>query len=151
MQYLFSDNLKPCNLAPAETPFIFLAEDDIDDQELLIDALTAQNDRLKVLTASNGKKAITCLENLPDESLPCLIVLDYNLPEINGGQILQSLCGNDRYHAIPKVVWSTSNSHVYRQLCLDLGAKAYFVKPSNLSDVKSLAREMLRFCEASKN
>lgn len=135
----------------SDVPFIFLAEDDVDDQELLIDALSAYNDQVKVQTACNGKKAITYLENLPDSALPCLIVLDYNLPEMNGGEILQSLSNDERYQAIPKVVWSTSNSPLYRQLSLELGALAYFVKPSDTVGIKNVAKEMLGFCEISKN
>ncbi len=126
--------------------FIFLAEDDVDDQELLIEAFTTQSQTLKIQTATNGKKAALFLDELSDDALPCLIVLDYNLPEVDGAQLLELLTGKKRYNAIPKVVWSTSNSPMYKKLCLEMGAKAYFVKPNDVKGIHTLAKEMLAFC-----
>lgn len=130
--------------------FIFLAEDDIDDQELLIEAMIDHAENIKIEIATNGRKAIHFLENLPDYSLPCLIILDYNLPELDGAQILKTLSTHKRYSHIPKVVWSTSNSHMYRQLSIDGGAQAYFVKPSDISGIKRLAKEMLSFVRSNE-
>lgn len=127
-------------------PFIFLAEDDIDDQELLIEAISSHNKSMQIHIVSNGKKAMVFLENLPASHLPCLILLDYNLPEADGAQVLTFLSQQERYHAIPKVVWSTSNSPVYREACLKLGARAYFTKPSDVSSIATLAKEILTFC-----
>ncbi|RYY99509.1 MAG: response regulator [Chitinophagaceae bacterium] len=122
---------------------IFLAEDDMDDQELLIEAMAVHLPGAVVQTASNGKKALTILQALPDPALPTLIIVDYNLPEVNGSEILKALAAEARYAAIPKLVWSTSNSPLYRQICLDLGARAYFVKPSDIKGIERMAREML--------
>lgn len=131
----------------ATTPFVFLAEDDIDDQELLIEALAQYVPALQVQTASNGKKAMVHLLGLPMHHLPCLIIVDYNLPEVNGGEILKQLAAEERYQSVPKVVWSTSNSPLYRQICMDLGARAYFVKPSDIKGIERMAQEMLAYCQ----
>jgi CheY-like chemotaxis protein len=130
-------------------PFIFLAEDDIDDEELLIEALQDNGKKLEIQSVNNGKKAVNILDSLPDHHLPCLIVLDFNLPEIDGSQILEFLSTRERFLHIPKVVWSTSNSQPYRDACLKLGAKAYFTKPNDISGIKTLAKEMLEFCSIS--
>ena len=127
-------------------PFIFLAEDDIDDQELLIEALNHFDRSVSVQSATNGKKAIIFLESLPETSLPCLIVLDYNLPELNGAQILELLAQQKRYQDIPKVVWSTSNSELFKNDCLNLGTKAYFIKPRDLLGINNLAKTMMDIC-----
>jgi CheY-like chemotaxis protein len=124
---------------------IFLAEDDMDDQELLIDAMSQYDGNLTFQTVTNGKQAIVLLGSLPHNSLPSLIILDYNLPELNGAQILEMLNHQERFQPIPKVVWSTSNSELYKNRCLALGAKAYFVKPSDLTGIQNLAKEMLAF------
>jgi CheY-like chemotaxis protein len=133
-------------ISPEEIISVFLAEDDVDDQELLVEALAGFNKKIKVSIATNGKKALIELEKLSDYELPCLIILDYNLPEINGGELLKTLKGNSRYASIPKVVWSTSNSPLYKQICIANGAAAYFVKPSEISGIEDLAKEMLGFC-----
>lgn len=129
-----------------ETKLIFLAEDDIDDQELLIEALNAVNKNIEVLVANNGKKAVDVLESLPNHKNPCLIVLDYNLPELNGADILHHIQNIERFRDVTKVIWSTSNSPVYQKICAELGAKAYFVKPTDYYSIEKIARTMLELC-----
>ena len=127
-------------------PFIFLAEDDIDDQELLVEAFAQLDNTISVTTVNNGKKALSFLDNLSHEENPCLIVLDYNLPELSGAEILERLNRMKRFEEVTKVVWSTSNSPVYEQLCLELGAKAYLVKPNDILGINRLAELMLQLC-----
>jgi CheY-like chemotaxis protein len=130
----------------ATAPFIFLAEDDIDDQELLAEAFAQIDNTISIRAVNNGKKAIALLEELSPEDIPCLIILDYNLPELSGAEILERLNSISRYDDIIKVVWSTSNSPVYEKICLDLGAKAYLVKPNDISGIHTLAQLMLQMC-----
>ena len=129
-----------------QDPFIFLAQDDIDDQQLLIEAFSQLDNSITVTAVNNGKKALSFLEDLSEGSSPCLIVLDYNLPELSGAQILERLNKMKRFEDVTKVVWSTSNSPVYEQICLDLGAKAYLVKPNDISGIHRLAQLMLQMC-----
>lgn len=128
------------------TRTIFLAEDDVDDQEFLQDAFAIIDPAVRLVAFSSGLKFINRLQETTDEHLPCLIVLDYNIPEINGAEILQQLKHHNRYAGIPKVVWSTSDSQLYRETCLAGGAKAYLVKPSSITGITEIAREMLRYC-----
>jgi CheY-like chemotaxis protein len=93
-----------------------------------------------------GRKFIEELEDTASESLPQLIILDYNIPEINGVDLLRYLNGNTRYQHISKVVWSTSNSDRFKTDCLSLGAKEYIVKPSNYAGMSALAQTFLSFC-----
>jgi CheY-like chemotaxis protein len=127
-------------------PFIFLAEDDIDDQELLAEAFSLLDNTIAVKTVSNGKKALSFLEQLPHGQSPCLIVLDYNLPELSGAEILERLNQSNQFKDVTKVVWSTSNSPVYEKICLDLGARAYLVKPNDISGINRIAQLMLQMC-----
>lgn len=127
----------------SDAVFVFLAEDDVDDQELLIEALTAYDETIRIQTATNGKRALIDLDSLVDGDFPTLIILDYNLPEVNGGEMLKILKDHPRFSNIPKIVWSTSNSPQYKQICLTNGALAYFVKPSEISGIEKLAKEMM--------
>ena len=129
-----------------EESFIFLAEDDIDDQELLIEAFAHFDNSISVKVVNNGKKALSFLENLSPNQSPCLIVLDYNLPELSGAEILQKLNQSKLFDNVTKVVWSTSNSPVYESVCIALGAKAYLVKPNDISGMNKLAELMLQMC-----
>ena len=124
---------------------IYLAEDDIDDQELLIEALQGIDPRIRLETFSTGKKFIAHLDSLPDNEIPSMVILDYNIPEVNGAEILKHLEEDERYKDVIKLVWSTSNSSFYEDSCLALGAKAYLVKPNNLSGLNDLAKRMLDY------
>ncbi len=124
---------------------IVLAEDDIDDQELLTEAFNEIDPSIRLYAFSTGKKFLSFLDELPDQQIPDLVILDYNIPELNGAEILRRLESNDRYRKIVKLVWSTSNSPLYQDSCLSLGARAYLVKPSNISALFEMARHMLTF------
>lgn len=124
---------------------ILLAEDDIDDQELLTDAFSEIDPSVNLIAFSTGKKFLSYLRNLADTDIPAMIILDYNIPEINGAEILKILEENSRYNTVVKLVWSTSNSPMYENSCLALGAKAYLVKPSNITALTELAKKILSF------
>jgi CheY-like chemotaxis protein len=89
------------------------------------------------------------LDSLTDAQLPQLILLDYNLPEQNGADVLEQLTKTSRYQAIPKIVWSTSNWAQYRSRCLELGAAFYMVKPSDIKGIEDLAKQMLDLCQVT--
>lgn len=130
---------------------IFLAEDDLDDQELLTEALLNMDADIQVHIESSGEKAIKYLEKISDTELPCLIILDYNLPLVSGHQILLDIKNTDRFKNIIKVVWSTSNSPHYQKMCLDSGATAYFVKPSDMNGINDMALKLLGLCGHQEN
>jgi len=125
---------------------ILVGEDDLDDQELLKEAFVSVDDSFALIFASNGPEVLTLLENCDDKGLPCLIVLDYNMPGSNGAEILKELKRNSRYDSIPKIIWSTSRSHTYKDICLELGANDYLVKPSNVNELVDICRYMLSSC-----
>lgn len=124
---------------------ILLAEDDKDDQEMLEYAFREIDPAVSVVCVSNGGKFLSWLQNISTVDLPSLIILDYNLPEMNGAEIITMLQQEERYRDIPKVIWSTSTSPVYRALCLRLGARDYIIKPSDMATYLSTAKHMLTF------
>jgi len=126
--------------------FILLGEDDADDEELLKEVFQSVDNTFSLGFASSGRKLISRLESTGDKDLPCLLVLDYNMPELNGAEILKELNARKRYDSIPKIIWSTSGSDTYKSLCLSLGACDYLRKPSSIQGLKDAAKHMLSFC-----
>ena len=116
--------------------FILLGEDDADDQEMLKEVFTSIDAAFVLFFVNNGKEILSVLEKLKDEQLPCLIVLDYNMPGLNGADILRELGTNERYKKIPKVVWSTAVSEKFKKICLELGAVDYVIKPNNVDGLQ---------------
>ena len=133
-------------IADLPAKFILFGEDDIDDEDLLREIIGNIDESFYLLFMDNGRKLLDKLNELPDNHLPCLIVLDYNMPELTGAEILTEIKKNSRYTAIPKVIWSTSNSETFRRTCIEAGANEYLIKPSNVNDLVSVAKHMLSLC-----
>ena len=128
---------------------ILIAEDDMDDQEFLKEIFVSIDDSYSILFASNGQDVLELLDQSLEEKLPCLIVLDYNMPGSTGAEILKELKNNRRYDSIPKIIWSTSRSDTYKDICMELGANDYLIKPSNVNDLTDICKYMLSTCSLS--
>jgi CheY-like chemotaxis protein len=141
-------NEKPASGA-ATSKVILIGEDDIDDQEFLKEIFISIDDSFEFLFAANAPQIFKLLDECAGKHLPCLILLDYNMPGLNGADILQELKNNHRYESIPKIIWSTSRSDTYKDICLALGANDYLVKPSNVTDLVEVCKYMLSVCAFS--
>jgi CheY-like chemotaxis protein len=128
-------------------PTIFLADDDPEDLELLFQAFQQITDKYHIKLISTGKELVELLSGLDDRALPCLIVLDYNMPEMNGKETLKFLHSEERYRHIPKVIYSTSNSFFEKAEFLSGGASEFMTKANSIKEILSAARKMLSYCE----
>lgn len=125
---------------------ILLADDDLEDLELLGETILKLEPETNLVTVSNGSGVLEHLKKSEDDEIPCLIVVDYNMPDMTGAEVLKQIGKESRYKDIPKVVWSTSNSHGFMKECMENGANAYFVKPSTNQQLHDQAKEMLGMC-----
>lgn len=108
---------------------IMLIEDD------LLDAAAARRllrhnalDRDLVI-AADGRQAVSILQNSAPADLPQLILLDINLPDTSGIELLKNIKKEDKFKDIPVVILTGSNEDKDIQKSYDLGAKSYLVKP----------------------
>jgi CheY-like chemotaxis protein len=136
----------PQNDEPNNSKLILIGEDDLDDQEFLKEVFSTIDDSFSIVFASNGQEIFDYLDEKNGNCEPCLIVLDYNMPGLNGIEILRELKKSNRHASIPKIIWSTSKSPTYKDLALELGANDYLIKPSNVSDLTDICRYMLSTC-----
>ena len=133
-------------ISAVNSKLILIGEDDLDDQEFLKEIFVSIDDSVSLLFAPNGDQVLSLLDKSDNRQLPCLIILDYNMPGSNGAEILKELKSNSRYDSIPKIIWSTSQSDTYKDICLELGANDYLIKPSNVNDLVEICRYMLSTC-----
>jgi CheY-like chemotaxis protein len=126
---------------------ILAADDDPEDLELIEDAFSSLEPDIALHKVTNGRAVLDYLNNRSDSDLPCLIILDYNMPELNGSQVLAKIGREQRYAGIPKLVLSTSSAPIHIHECMTNGASEYYVKPNNLRELESLAKKMLSFCK----
>ncbi|MGZ5190398.1 MAG: response regulator [Flavisolibacter sp.] len=125
---------------------ILIADDDVEDLELIEDAIMRHEPSTSLHKLNNGKSVIEFLKNKADNDLPCLIMLDYNMPELTGLQVLSMLNSQVRYHHIPKIILSTSSTPIHIHECINKGASEYFVKPNNLKELDALMLKILGYC-----
>src|ERR1700759_1904324 len=93
-------------------PFqILVVDDDREDHFIMLDYFKDFGMGDKVGFVENGKTAIEYLEDVPDDKLlPNLIVLDLNMPILNGTQTLIQSKQTPRYKHIPVIIFSTSEN-----------------------------------------
>jgi CheY-like chemotaxis protein len=131
----------------AYRPYILLADDNADDQSFIRDAFAYIKAGIDLRIVDSGVELLEALQLMEEGRLPSLIVLDYNMPELNGAEVLQVLVKEPRYNGIPKILLSTSYYQKHIDHCLQLGATGYLIKPDNLFDWKRLAHKMLSYIE----
>jgi len=114
---------------------ILLVEDDQDDAFFLQRALEQARPDIPLHITSDGEQALDYLNGQGDYSdrathpLPTVILLDLKLPYFNGFQILERLRESPSQATITVFVLTSSPEERDRQRALDLGAKAYLIKP----------------------
>lgn len=126
--------------------FILVGEDDIDDEEFMTEAFKSVDPSVYLVFINNGRQVVKYLEELGGHHLPCLILIDYNMPELNGAEVLKELQSNARFKQVPKIIWSTSASDTYKQMCIEAGADDYIIKPSNVKDLTEIVRHLISLC-----
>jgi CheY-like chemotaxis protein len=129
--------------------FILIADDDKEDLELLSEVILQLDETVRLHMVNNGSLVMDFLQKTDGAELPSLIVLDYNMPNMNGAEVLEQLCRDPRYQKIPKIIWSTSNNSNYIKECMEKGATSYFVKPATHKTLQEQAEQMLKMCAGS--
>jgi two-component response regulator ARR-A family len=129
---------------------ILLADDDPEDQEILEEEILKQEPSAQIQKVDSGKEAVDFLLACADNSLPCLIILDYAMPVFNAAEVLDHISGKLLLRDIPKVVWSSSRQPEHVKRCMDKGAIGYFIKPNKMSELTAIARKMLDLCSDGK-
>lgn len=109
---------------------IMLVEDNIEDATFTERVLKFNKLHKDLVLAASGLEALEALEKCDRESnQPNLILLDINLPDISGIDLLKRIKKDARFSKIPVVILTGSNEDEDIQKSYDLGAGSYLVKP----------------------
>ncbi len=112
---------------------ILLIEDDQDHADLITDVLKeddVKDVKTEVILKKDGQEAINYFQH---ETMPqvSLVILDLNLPKVDGMEVLKFAKSNSRYCSIPIIVLSTSSDQKTIDEAYKNGANGYFVKPAS--------------------
>ena len=112
---------------------ILLADDDTDDRWFFLDFLRHRTDVTFLPSVTDGTEVVAYLNSLNrDADLPHVIILDQNMPKLNGRETLSVLKANPRYSKIAVVVYSTYTDQQLIEDCGLLGALTVQAKPVSL-------------------
>jgi CheY-like chemotaxis protein len=125
---------------------ILIADDDNEDLDMIEESLLKARPDADLHKVNSGKAVIEYLNTKRNDELPCLVVLDYSMPELNGLQVLSIICSTPRLEKIPVVMLSTSNSLRHIEECKEQGAVEYFVKPNTFAEFDKIAKSILALC-----
>ena len=112
---------------------ILLVEDDELDVICVQRTLSKLSLPYELTVAHNGKEAFDYLENLKRRSLPDVVMLDLNMPRMNGLEFLKNIRNNQRYEKLKVFVMTTSNDTLDRIQSQELGISGYIIKPMSYS------------------
>jgi CheY-like chemotaxis protein len=107
---------------------ILLVEDDTVDSMTVKRALKDLNVTNPLVRVVNGEQALEYLQNSANAG-PCVILLDLNMPKMNGVEFLKIAKADDKLKYIPVVVLTTSKADQDRFECFNSSAAGYIVKP----------------------
>ena len=125
---------------------VVYADDDSDDIELVRDAFKQFAANVDLTTFSDGSQALSYLRNTTDaDPLPCLIILDINMPVLNGKETLMRLREMEQYHDVPVVLFTTSSQPVDKQFAERYQA-GFITKPLGYEQMELIAKEFIDHC-----
>jgi CheY-like chemotaxis protein len=129
---------------------ILYAEDDIDDLFILRQAFE-KHDHIEVLHAIDGKKALYLLESMAvDKVLPCLVILDINMPVMNGREVLQAIRNHRDLCKLPVVLFSTSSSSADKHFAETHDAML-ITKPVDFGNLETIVEQFIDRCNFEIN
>jgi CheY-like chemotaxis protein len=95
-------------------------------------------------TTEDGASAIKLLEE-EKEFVPEMILLDINLPGMNGFEILEYVRTKTAYRHIPVIMFTSSDDHKDIEKSYEYGANAYLIKPASLHILKEVLSDTFNF------
>lgn len=130
------------------TPDILLVEDSPGDVILVREALRGLDMCGEIHVVGDGNEALSFLnrdEGFLDAPVPDLILLDLNLPGMDGREVLREVKAHPEWHRIPVAVLSTSENEDDIRASYELSANCYIVKPLDLASFRRAMRALNDF------
>ena len=124
-------------------PPILLVEDNPMDLDLTLRAFAKRKFSNSIQVARDGEEALAFLPRwAAGEAMPAVILLDINLPKVNGLDVLKQLKSHEQFRRIPVVMLTSSREHSDLKAAYDLGVNSYIEKPVSFSKFIEVAGQI---------
>jgi CheY-like chemotaxis protein len=127
------------------TAKILYIEDDYDDRFFLNESAISFSLPAEINYASDGTEALDYLKKSSNKNLPSLIVLDLNMPKLDGKETLEIIKEDPYYSQIPVIVLSTSENKEDKDFCKSKGVNSYLIKPGHFNEYELIIKSFLPF------
>lgn len=130
-----------------ELKTILLVEDNPQDVELTLEALSEHNLANNVIVVKDGVEALEYLNyegGFKDrkKGKPVVMLLDIKMPRMDGIEVLETIRADERFKMLPVVMLTSSREEPDLKRCYELGVNAYVVKPVNFSDFLDAVKQI---------
>ncbi len=131
---------------------ILIAEDDEDDQYLLVSAFKEISEDTELVFVENGIELLNHFKKFDDgaiSQLPSLLIVDLNMPKKNGREAIKELTAKSYFKHFPTIVFSTTGNELEKSRCCELGINDFFVKPSNYNTLLAIVSQFQNIAAAA--
>ena len=145
---LVNSSTKLVNMEKSNEPrrLVLYADDDIDDLDFVRDAFKPHEKEIKLITFCRALELVRYISEQPvNEPSPCLVILDVDMPELNGREALKLLRKIDRYMQVPVILFTTSSSP-HDEVYADCYKAGFFTKPLNEEQMNMIVEKFVSYC-----
>jgi CheY-like chemotaxis protein len=128
------------------THLVLYADDDVDDIRFVEESFSETTQNIELITAYNGIDLLKYLQSLkPLDPNPCLIILDVNMPLLNGKETLLKIREMDRFRSVPVVLFTTSSTELDKNFARKYNA-GFVTKPLDNAQMKNITDRFIEHC-----
>lgn len=125
---------------------VLYADDDIDDLQFIKEAFCHHSDSVELVTVADGLEAVVYLKNIPvNQQTPCLIILDINMPRMDGKEALKTIREMKRFEEVPAILFTTSSQHKDKEFAQNYNA-GFLTKPIDYNQLDLIAGQFIEHC-----
>lgn len=128
--------------------YILFIEDDAIETMKFQRALSKLDSKHTLIEAKNGEEALEYLES--GKSLPDIILLDLNMPRMNGIEFLDILKKHDKIKYLPTIILTTSENRDDLLECYKIGIAGYIIKPLKYEDYETKIKMVLEYWDINE-
>lgn len=121
-----------------KVPSILLVEDDQLDIMDFKRTLSKMNILFSLSIASNGEDAVQYLSNIGPDRLPDFVLIDLNMPKMNGFELLTTIRSTEIWKDLKCFIITTSDEAIDKKAASNLGVSGYIVKPFQINNKGSM-------------
>lgn len=125
---------------------VLYADDDIDDIQLVHEAFFNHAKNVELVTVEDGFEALAYLKKLSiNDPAPCLIILDINMPRMDGKEALMKIREMKRFNEVPAILFTTSSQKTDKDFAAKYKA-GFITKPIDVTQMDIIAGKFIEHC-----